>query len=301
MYLADLLNSYGLFQRTSTWMKESDFADQIALLLNRATSCVVSIKRIEDAQLRCVQEYELFDDQVSDVDERIVFNSRSLVELQNEISPLLSSLRIMQDSVNALLGKKLKTSLPSSIADTIKNIDKYSIPLELKKTLLKYWETGGKNIRDYRVLDQHYVGLVDHVFLQLKPTKKILLLFPDEPTEQSRSKLSYDREVCGISVLRIGFDEIHELLEDVAEYFKYSPGKLQTVIGMKQLGDLTPFRKRTIGFLFEAPITENVDGKMQMNISGIRFGQLEDGRLQMQKMLLTKEKLEKINKNSAKK
>ena len=86
MYLADLLNSRGFFQRTSTWMNTEGLADDVSFLLSRGTSAVLSIHRIEQAQYKCVQEFELFNDQLSGIENRIIFNSQSLVELQNEIS-----------------------------------------------------------------------------------------------------------------------------------------------------------------------------------------------------------------------
>lgn len=294
MYLADLLNSRGFFQRTSTWMEQEGMADDISFLLSRATSAVVSILRMERAQYNCVREFELFDDQLDGIEDRIVFNSISLVELQNEFSPLLSSLRILQDSTIGLIGKTLKVSLPSSIAKTIKNIEKYNLPTEIKTLLVNYWASGGSKLRDYRILDQHYTGLIDHVFLQLKPTKKMLLLFPDNPDEQSRKSFTYEQEICGISILRIGFDDIHELIENVAEYFGFEPVPLKTATNMHQLGDLRPFRNRLLSFMFEAPVTKQADGSMVRNISGIRMSQKEDGKIELQKMFLTDKKLTEL-------
>ncbi|PKN95249.1 MAG: hypothetical protein CVU44_00795 [Chloroflexi bacterium HGW-Chloroflexi-6] len=294
MYLADLLNSRGLFQRTSTWMSTEGLSDDISFLLSRGTSAVVSILRIEQAQNNCIREFELFDDQLVDLESRIVFNSQSLVELQNEISPLLSCLRILQDSTISLIGKTLKTSLPSSIDDTIKKIDKFKLPNEIKNILLKYWNSGGSKIRDYRILDQHYTSISDYVFLQLKPEKKILLLFPDNPYEKSKKNFRYEQEICGISALRIGFDDLHEMIESVAEYFGYEPSQIQTSVSMRQLGDLQPFRNRLLGFIFESPIIKQPDGTMKRNISSIRVSQKEDGRLSLQKMYLTENKLKDL-------
>lgn len=254
MYLANLLNSRGFFQRTSSWMEAEGISDDISFLLNRATSAVVNIHRMEQAQNNCFREFQLFDDQLVDIEDKIVFNSHSLVELQNEISPLLSSIRILQDLTIGLIGKTLKVSLPSSINKTIKNIKKHNLPNEIENLLVQYWDTGGSKIRDYRILDQHYSGLVDHIFLQLRPSKKVLLLFPDNPKERSRKNFTYDQEICGISILRIGFDEVHELIENVAEYFGYMPTLVQTSTNLYQLGDLRPFRNRLLSFLFEAPI-----------------------------------------------
>ena len=292
MYLADLLNSHGLFQRCATWMQDQDYANDISLMLNRGTAAVVAILRMEELQRLCVQEFGLFDDQIENTEDRIVFNSRSMVALQNEISPLLYSLRIMQDLVNVLVRKRAKKSIPRSISETIKKLDKYGLPNDLKDRYVKYWTSGGSRIRDYRDLDTHYTSIVEHVFLQLAPSKKVLLLFPDNPQVKSKAKLTYDKEICGISTLRIGFDDLHEFVESVAEFFAYGPTELPATVGMSQLGDLRPFRRRTIAFHYESPITAKADGGLEMNISGIRVGQLDDGRAEFQKLYLSKEKLE---------
>jgi len=105
-------------------MKQNGMADDVSFMLSRATSAVVSILRVDQAQVNCVREFELFDDQLEDVENRIVFNSRSMVEVQNEISPLLSTLRIMQDSLIKLISKSINASLPSSFNDTIKKINR---------------------------------------------------------------------------------------------------------------------------------------------------------------------------------
>ena len=296
MYLPDLLNSLGLFQRCAAWMKEPRYADQISLLLGRASSAVIGIQRIEELQRNCVREFELFDDQIDDQDDRIVFNSRSMVALQNEISPLLSALRIMQDMANQLVRTNTDTGLlPRSMSDTMKKLNRCGLPSGMQDLYASYWENGGSRIRDYRILDQHnYANLVDHVFLQLAPSRKVLLVFPDNPEVRTPRKLSYEKEICGISTLRIGFDQLHEFIESVAEFFRHEPTRLDVTIRMAQLGDLRPFRKRTIGFVFESPLTQKPDGGLQVNISGIRFGQIDDGRIEIQTMPLSERKLEEL-------
>ncbi len=295
MYLADLLNSRGFFERTSNWMSADGMADDITFMLSRATSATVSILRIEQAQINCVREFELFEDQLEGIEDKIVFNSRSMIEIQNEISPLLSTLRIMQDTLIKLISKSLGVSLPSSINDTIKKLDKYEIPDAIKDLLSKYWEVDGALIRNYRVLDQHFSGIADHAFLQIKPGKKVLILFPDNSEEQSRNKFTYDKEICGISLLRIGFDNLHELIEKIAEFLGHEPDRLQASTRLEQLGDLRPFRKRLLSFLFESNIVPNESGGKSLNISGLRISQNEEGRLELQKLLLSEEKVKSLN------
>ena len=297
MYLPNILNSRGFFQRCATWIDDRDYSEDLTDLLSRATSAIISTHRIQELRARCVREFELFDDQIGDCRDQIVFNSSSLVELKNEISPLLSSLRIMQDLTNGLVRRKTKAGIPRSISDTCKKLNKYPLPEELKRIYASYWSCGGSQIREYRVLDQHYIGITDHCFLQVSPSKKVVLLFPDDPSARAKRDLTYDKQICGISMLRVGFDALHEFIECIAEFFGYAPSTLHQVLSLQQLGDLRPFSKRTLALLYESPINRTPEGTLQMNISGLRIGQLPDGRLQFQNMNLTEAKLKALKDN----
>ena len=65
---------------------------------------------------------------------------------------------------------------------------------------------------------------------------------------------------------------------------------IESEIGMAQLGDLLPARKRTLAFWYEANQSTNVTG-VQISISGIEFRHKDDGRIELQRMLLSEEKL----------
>ena len=301
MYLPDLLNSYGLFQHTSNLNAKQEFADDLALLLSRATSAVVCINRMDFLQKQCFAEFDLFDDQITDFDDRIVYYSESLVELQNQISPLLSALRMMQDILNQLIRRKYpELNLPRSISDSIKGIDKYDLPIEIKDLLNNYWKYYGKRIRDLRILDQHYSSIVDQIFLQTKPDRRIVLLFPDNPEEKSSIKWTFKKEIDGISELRIGFDETHQVIEDVFQFLGYAPTTITDSVKLSQLGDLTTFRKRTLSLWVEKKI--QVQGEiLNMNIKAMRIGQKEDGRLELQNVLVSQKKIKELNEKLKKK
>jgi hypothetical protein len=295
MYLPNLLNTYGLFQHTSGLNSESEFADDLALLLSRATSAVVCINRIDFLQKQCFAEFDLFDDQITDFDDRIVFYSESLVELQNQISPLLSALRMMQDILNQLIRRKFPIlTLPRSISDTIKGIDKYELPEEIKTLLTSYWSNCGSRLRDLRILDQHYSSIVDNILLQTKPDRRIVLLFPDNSEEKSSAKWIFKDKIDGISELRIGFDETHQLIEDIFQFLGYTPSALTDSVKLSQLGELTPFRKRTLSLWVEKKV--KVEGNIRnMNIKGMRIGQNEDGKLELQNMIVSDKKIAELN------
>lgn len=294
MYLAAVLNSRGFFQRTAAWMTNAATSQAASRLLGHATAFVVGLSHMEAAQRACIQEFALFESQLPDVEDRFVFSSENMVALQNEISPLLSRLRIMQDGLSELIGRQLGVSLPQSLKDVVLSTHRKKMPSAVHDAISQYWSRSGKAIRDYRVLDQHYGGLAEHVFLQVKPSRKVLLLFPDDPNVRSKNKQTFNDEICGISAVRAGFDELHGLCEQVAQLFGFAPTSLNTSIHMSQLGELVPPRKRLLGFIFENPISRKADGSYEMNIRGMRISHTEQGTVEIQQHLLTEEQLKKL-------
>ena len=106
--------------------------------------------------------------------------------------------------------------------------------------------------------------------------------------------LKYEREIDGLELLRSGFNDFHRLIDDIARHFGYEPASLNIQIGMNQLGELTPFRKRTIAFLYETTVIKQPSSGFQMNITGVNFRQLDTGQLSIQKMVLSDSKREQL-------
>lgn len=290
MYLPELLNADGLFQRVYSWKKSVPYGEDFSALLYRASSCVIHVRRLAELNDRCVKEFSLFEDQLALGNDRIVLHSTSLLALLNEISPLLSSLRIMQDMLLPLIGKAKGKSMPSSINDGMKKLHTLGLPEQIKTDLLRYWQFDGSKLRDYRVIDQHHANLVTHSFLQVKPTKKVLVLFPDNPEVKTPRKFTYEKSINGIDYLRSGFIALHAVFEEVATALGYQPSTIENEIGMAQLGILLPPERRTLAFWYEANHSVNADGVL-VNISGTEVRQKDDGRLEFQRMLLGEEKL----------
>ncbi|MFA6015284.1 MAG: hypothetical protein WC742_09480 [Gallionellaceae bacterium] len=289
MYLPELLNSEGLFQKMYAWKKISS-SEEISALLYRASSCVIHMRQIAELDQRCVLEFGLFENQLELGDAKIVFHSTSLLALLNEISPLLSSLRIMQDMLLPLIGKKIGRSMPSSLNDGMNKIHSLKIPTEIEGILLRYWQTGGSRLRDYRVIDQHHANLVNHTFLQISPQKKVLVLFPDNPQSKSPKLFVYKESINGIDLLRTGFEMLHAVYEDVANAFGFKSILIENEIGMAQHGDLLPARPRTLAFWYEAnqSVSEN---EVKIYISGLEIRQTDEGRIALQRMFLGEDKL----------
>ena len=297
MLLPGLLNSNKLFLHFANLNKEKDqkFESLKTEVLSRSTSALLHLMNINQFNAECVKEFGLFENQLNVKDDRIVFTSISLGFLLNEISPLLSTLRMLQNLILKVVSSIEKQSLPSSISDYFKKPNKYPISKDAKELIEKYWKRTGENVKLYRDVDQHFNSLTENYFMAIFPNKHILILFPDNPEEKSMNKFRYEKNINGTIFLNEAFKELHTIFESLAVTYGAKPGSHQLSICMKQLGDLTPARDRALAFNFEKNISQ-ADGKTNLNISGWGIDQLPDLRLSIRQYFLDESGLEKAMK-----
>lgn len=296
MLLPGLLNQHKLFHHLAGLSKkEQKFQTLKSEILARSTTSLLHLLRIGQLNTECVAEFSLFEDQLNIQDDKIVFSSVSLGFLLNEISPLMSSMRLLQNLMIKLISSYEGTSLPNSIADYVKKSGSYKIDEKAKSILEKYWNSTGEKLRSYRDLDQHFTTLADQYLIQIKPQKTILLRFPDNPEIKSSAKFTYNQNINGLEFLDACFKEIHEAFEELSKNYGAKPNDHQMSISLDQLGDLRPARDRTLAFSFEKNISV-VDGKNNMNLSGWGCDQLPDLRLSFKKYFLDYWGLEKAKK-----
>jgi hypothetical protein len=297
MYMAELLNAYGLFQVTSGWKKaEPDVGEYLTGLLFHATSCVLRINRMSQLNETCVREFDLFEDQLRLNNDLIVYQSANFITLLDEVSPFFSGLRIIQDMVPTAIGKTLGVSVPKSMSDLCSKLKPYKLPIEIKALLQEYWDSSGSSVRDYRILDQHHAVLVAHSFIQLKPKKQILICLPDNPSVRKRSAFTFEKKIDAAEFLKDAFRDLAQCIENVGLELGYSPEPLEPEMGMNQLGELTSFRDRTLAFMFEESIRTQPSGRIAINIKGLEVMQTPEGKVSLQRKLLDDEKLAKAKK-----
>ena len=297
MLLPELLNSNKLFLFFATLSKEKDqkYESIKTEVLSRSTSALLHLINIHRLNVECINEFNLFEEQLNIKDNRIVYTSITLGFLLNEISPLLSTLRLLQDLILRVISSIEGKSLPSSISDYFKKPDKYSISEDAKEILGSYWERTGKWVRLYRDVDQHFNSLTENYFMEIIPNKQILIQFPDNPEEKSVNKFKYEKNVNGIMFLQKAFEELHNTFESLAKAYGAQQGQHQLSISLNQLGDLTPAQDRTLAFNYEKNVSL-VKGKMQLNISGWGMDQLPDLRLSFRKYYLDEDGIKKAKK-----
>lgn len=274
--------------------KFNDFKESV---LSHGTAALLHLISIEQANKQCQKEFELFEDQLNLQDDRIVFSSQSLGFLLNEISPSLSTLRMLQNKLIMFVNimEKPKNSLPVSISDYVKNSEQYKISKETKTIILKYWNSTGKYAKFFRDIDQHDITnnpLTSRYFMQITPRKTVFLEFPDYQHPIQRSKFEYGEKINGIEFLNQSFTELHQAFEDLANFYGSSPTPHQQSVRLAQLGDLTPFRNRTLAVLYEINF-KSEKGATTLNLSALRVDHQADGKVNLRELYLKNDSLEK--------
>jgi hypothetical protein len=249
MYIAELFNNNNLFQYLGGWFKDTkvsffsgfmksnvkDFSKvwdswkqnvQIfEVLLGFATSTILNLNQIKYLERRCISQFNSLESKLNMSENRIIFWSHKLVNLLSKIPPVISTIRIMENLLLELIGKRIKHPMPKNLFILIKNgHDSYEfIPIELWNILESYWIQTGSSLRAYKKLHQYLFSLTSHSYFEKSPKEKIMILLPDNPEIEDFRKFTYELQVDAIRFLENAFDHFHNLVEKVSDYFKYEP------------------------------------------------------------------------------
>jgi|GEM_PF-1734772 len=290
LYLPQILNQHGLFQKLNGLKKQDPrLGDLKEAIFNHGTDAIIRMEKIRRLNDLVIKEFTLFADQMKLSDESlIVFSSQSMGALLGEISPLLSTLRILQNRVLALVSLWEGLPLPASVSNFCKKAEKYDVSEKVKNSILAYWETSGKHVKFYRDVDQHDFNrseLSSRYFMKLKPHMIAYAELPDYQKRMKKSEFSYEEQVNAFEFLDDACFELHSLIEELAEEYGAKAQPHGASVRMDQLGDLTPWRERTLAVMYEQNL-EDQDGKKTLNLKGIRFDQNKDGQMVLQQMIL---------------
>ncbi len=99
------------------------------------------------------------------------------------------------NAANVFISKTLRTSVPASFADLVKQIRKGGIqlPERIQSLTIAYWEAHGNKIKAYRDLSQHFAVISSDARVTIFPDGKAVyyLVLPNNPEEKNPTKLSY--------------------------------------------------------------------------------------------------------------
>ena len=207
-YIADLFNDQKLFQRIGAWINKRSGNKLLIEFLFRASGAYLSLLRMRSLSAMCINQYLVHKHQLKILDEKIVFWSPTLIELLNQFSPYLSSLRIMQDLILPLYLKEsgARISSPASLADAVDKLEKYRLDSSIKDLIKEYWKKVGKRVKQYRDIDQHYGNIVKHSFLSIMPIEKLVILLPDNPEDKKPKSFTYKKNIDALPFFESSFN-----------------------------------------------------------------------------------------------
>jgi len=127
MHLSRIFNEYGLFQHMNGWNRkyvEESNTNQYLIkeFLFRASSAYLSINRMNMLSINCVNEYRRQKSRLKLNNNRILFWTPTVIEILSEMSPFLSTLRILQNNIFRLAANEYNphAHVPKSLNDAIK-------------------------------------------------------------------------------------------------------------------------------------------------------------------------------------
>lgn len=254
MYLAKTFNDNDFFQNFGGWKRENgDKSSLFNEFLFRASSAYLSISLMDKLCRSCIDQFERQENRLEVKGQRIVFWSPTVSEILNEFSPFLSSIRVMQNIILRLSAKECNRNyqVPKSLNEAIKNgLYKYGFKKEIEDLFISYWNEGGKLVKDYRDIDQHYYSIAKRCYIETAPKKRILFFLPDSPNDKSQEGINFQKEVNAIEFFRQEFFRIHDFVENVASCFGFGKAIIdQPVEGEIWFGNKDEEKERKTLFL----------------------------------------------------
>lgn len=261
------MNFNNLFQYFNGWMQTKRDKYDHEVFLYRATTAVLCLAQMNRLKEACVEQFKAVKDELLIKDNEIIFWSPTLVYLFKEFSPFVSSIVIIQNIIMKLIGKDLGINgIPNSFSDCIKKLDKYNLPDNICNEARRYWNIAGKEIRNYRDIDQHHHELIDNTLLQIYPIEDILIYLPDNPQEASKRNFTYNEKKNAIPYFEFTFNELHNFVESIAQTLGYKKSGFAQSVRMTHKGKIQQGVKKTISLIISDVKTLN----------GYDIGQSED-------------------------
>ena len=228
-YRLDLVNRTGMFKNYAKWYSSYELDEVHNNISYRISAVISSFEKIKTLENECIIQFSLFEKHtgINKESKMINFKSPSLYDIFINTSYIILSMRIIQNSILNIISKEEskrgnKISLPSSMNDFIKKLDKFSINSTVKKHIKTYWDLNGKFLKDYRDIDEHHNFLIDKVYIDNFNDKHLIILLPDNPNVKSYRKYKFDKKINALEFLLKEFLEIEVLLNSISKLYDYS-------------------------------------------------------------------------------
>lgn len=233
----DLANRSELFKVYASWFEDDNLLDDshnnIAF---RISSIILSFEKIHILTNECIHQFELFEksSNINKKSENINFQGPSVYEIFVNISNILTSLRIIQNSILNIVSNEerknknniqFQSSMHSFMNELDKKPKKYAkLDPKIIHLLENYWKNNGLMLKHYRDIDEHHNFLIKKVYINNFKDKKLILLFPDNPYDNSSKKFTFNQQINAMNFLLNEFFAIENLLNQLANHYKYKEG-----------------------------------------------------------------------------
>lgn len=165
-------------------------------------------------------------------------------KLGYRIDTFLESARRTQNALIPYIGKALRVSLPASLDDVVKRLEKQPDLLTpaLREETIAYWSNHGGVLKDYRDLSQHYALVASEVriFQSSAGQPAIYMTLPNNPEAKAVTKLVFDQPTIIAYVFMKR--QLHALIR-----FCHA---VTTALTIPPQGDL---RTASVGIVFRSP------------------------------------------------
>lgn len=220
----DLVNRAGLFRNYASWHEsDKNWADLGHLNVAHSLSSIVyALERIYSLKKECVDQYMLFENDYKWSGNEILFRSPSIYDMFSSYSTYLLSMRLAQNALLNILGKKLSMTIPQSMNSIVDWKRKNTLPKEVFNLIAVYWEKSGFELKQYRDLDQHY-GLVarDAWIVKSNEGVSVKVYLPDNPAIQSESKFTFTLKRDAFAYADKAFELFHTFVNNLSVSLGY--------------------------------------------------------------------------------
>lgn len=294
MYVANLFNSRGYFQRTSGWMQmpsTSSGGRAFAVVLQRAGQVLFHLDQCKQLHAHALAQFCSHLQREPYLPASLHAWSPVVSGLIVELSGALAALRVMQNDswglISAVSGAR---DTPASIRDAHATlVRRYghgnkrprwleTIDQETKSRVVNYWEMSGVHLANYRDVDQHLDVLARGAifFPELEGPARLSIQLPDNPEAKSRTRFTYARGTDALDTAMVGFDGLHALLESLARDHGAMPQPVQQAFEFNP-----PIEHHQGTSALTAIALDDVDGR-----GGTVFGQNEALQVTMRRVEL---------------
>ncbi|QQR75037.1 MAG: hypothetical protein IPJ17_05500 [Holophagales bacterium] len=248
MYIAQHFNQARLFQRVAAWdgsqkIDVRGHQPPTALLLHRASAAFLFLERMAILANACRAQFERFRSRLALATARISFWSPALAELLFELSPFLTTMVVLQNSLLAAAASQIGRpgTVPASLNEFLKKRSHYTWFDGAVATLLQgYWDDGGRTLRDFRDVDQHFYVLTQHSFLDLGSEPALRIFLPDNPDTKSPRQFTFAKEIDALTYCQREYSRFHDLTEAIAAHFGFEPAPHQQPLSLYEPYQVQP-------------------------------------------------------------